>query len=118
LSYAQVSSKEQNLDRQIDALKKYVPNDEDIIKEKQSGKDFARPQYQYLKKLMREGDVLYLTSLDRLGRNKFEVKQELEHLRAAGVQVRILDLPTTMMNFQRVRRNAKEHHGNGQQYFD
>ena len=65
--YARVSSKEQNLDRQIDELKKYVPNSVDIITEKQ--------------------------------RNKLEVKQELENLRAAGVNIRILDIPTTMMDF-------------------
>ncbi|MBO6253998.1 MAG: recombinase family protein, partial [Bacteroidaceae bacterium] len=44
-------------------------------------------------------DTLYLMSLDRLGRNKLEVKQELENLRATGVNVRILDIPTTMMDF-------------------
>ena len=49
--------------------------------------------------MMRSGDTLYLMSLDRLGRNKLEVKQELENLRAAGVNIRILDIPTTMMDF-------------------
>ena len=49
--------------------------------------------------MMQQGDTLYLMSLDRLGRNKLEIKQELENLRAAGVQVRILDIPTTMMDF-------------------
>ena len=97
--YARVSSKEQNLDRQIDALKKYVPNITDIITEKQSGKDFERPEYKKLRMMMRSGDTLYLMSLDRLGRNKLEVKQELENLRAAGVNIRILDIPTTMMDF-------------------
>lgn len=97
--YARVSSKEQNLDRQIDELKKYVPNPVDIITEKQSGKDFDRPEYKKLRMMMRSGDTLYLMSLDRLGRNKLEVKQELENLRAAGVNVRILDIPTTMMDF-------------------
>ena len=97
--YARVSSKEQNLDRQIDELKKYVPNSVDIITEKQSGKDFDRPEYKKLRMMMRSGDTLYLMSLDRLGRNKLEVKQELENLRAAGVNIRILDIPTTMMDF-------------------
>ena len=83
--YARVSSKEQNLDRQIDELKKYVPNSVDIITEKQSGKDFDRPEYKKLRMMMRSGDTLYLMSLDRLGRNKLEVKQELENLRAAGL---------------------------------
>jgi DNA invertase Pin-like site-specific DNA recombinase len=91
--YARVSSKEQNLDRQIDELKKYVPNSVDIITEKQSGKDFDRPEYKKLRMMMRSGDTLYLMSLDRLGRNKLEVKQELENLRAAGVNIRILIFP-------------------------
>ena len=97
--YARVSSKEQNLDRQIDELRKYVPNAADIIFEKQSGKDFERPEYKKLRMMMREGDTLYLMSLDRLGRNKLEVKQELENLRATGVNIRILDIPTTLMDF-------------------
>lgn len=97
--YARVSSKDQNLDRQIDELRKYVPNSSDIITEKQSGKDFERPEYKKLRMMMRQGDTIYLTSLDRLGRNKLEIKQELENLRATGVQVRILDIPTTMMDF-------------------
>ena len=97
--YARVSSKEQNLDRQIDELRKYVPSVNDIIFEKQSGKDFERPEYKKLRMMMREGDTLYLMSLDRLGRNKIEVKQELENLRATGVNIRILDIPTTMMDF-------------------
>ena len=97
--YARVSSKEQNLDRQIDELRKYVPSVNDIIFEKQSGKDFERPEYKKLRMMMREGDTLYLMSLDRLGRNKLEVKQELENLRAAGVNIRILDIPTTLMDF-------------------
>ena len=51
--YARVSSKEQNLDRQIDELRKYVPNAADIIFEKQSGKDFERPEYKKLRMMMR-----------------------------------------------------------------
>lgn len=97
--YARVSSKEQNLDRQLDALKKYVPDESDIITEKMSGKNFERPEYKKLRMMMREGDILYLVSLDRLGRNKFEVKQELENLRAMGVTVRIMDIPTSMIDY-------------------
>lgn len=96
--YARVSSKEQNLDRQIDALKKYV-DERDIISEKQSGKDFERPAYQMLRMMLREGDTLYLTSLDRLSRSKKEIKLELENLKALGVQVKILDMPTTMLDY-------------------
>ena len=69
--YARVSSQEQNLDRQIIALKKYVPEDS-ILVDKASGKDIDRPSYQALKGALglREGDTLYVMSLDRLSRNK------------------------------------------------
>ena len=70
LGYARVSTKEQNLDRQILALKDYVPK-EHIIVDKQSGKDLERPGYQALKGPLglRKGDTLIIKSLDRLSRN-------------------------------------------------
>ena len=69
--YARVSSKEQNLDRQILALKQYVPED-NILVDKASGANLQRPSYQALKGALglRKGDILYITSLDRLSRNK------------------------------------------------
>ena len=97
--YARVSSKDQNLDRQLDALKKYVPNSQDIFYDKQSGKDFNRPKYQQLRLMLREGDELYLTELDRLGRNKNEIKSELEYFRQKQITVHFLDIPTTMADF-------------------
>ena len=66
--YARVSSKDQNLDRQIDSLKKYVPNVRDIIVDKMSGKDTNRPGLESLMYNIRQGDTLYIHSLDRLGR--------------------------------------------------
>lgn len=94
--YARVSSKDQNLDRQIVALQKYVV-DRDIVREKASGKDLNRPELQsLLQRSLRAGDSLYICSLDRLGRNKDEIKQVLSDLRAKKVRVRVLDLPTTM----------------------
>lgn len=96
--YARVSTKEQNLDRQILELKKYVADERDIITDKQSGKDFERSGYQSLKNtLLRQGDTLIIKSLDRLGRNKQAIKDELEYFRKAGIRVQILDLPTTMI---------------------
>ena len=69
--YARVSSKEQNLDRQIESLKKYGVEERDIITDKQSGKDFNREGYITLKNsLLREGDILVIKELDRLGRKK------------------------------------------------
>ena len=101
VGYARVSTREQNLDRQIKALEQYVDHDM-IVVDKASGKDLDRPGYQSLKvgigKLQR-GDVLYIKSLDRLSRNKEEAKQELQYYKENGITVRIIDMPTTMMNY-------------------
>ena len=97
--YARVSTREQNLDRQIAALRQYVTDERDIITDKESGKDFDRTGYQYLReRLIRPGDTLIVKSLDRLGRTKEQVMEELRHFRADGVRVKILDLPTTMID--------------------
>ncbi|OUM19595.1 recombinase family protein [Butyricicoccus porcorum] len=100
VGYVRVSSAGQNLERQIEALRKYVP-DEMIVTDKVSGKDFNRPGYQSLKvgigKLV-EGDTLYIKSLDRLGRNKSETIEELRYFKNIGVQVKVLDIPTTMID--------------------
>ena len=79
MGYARVSSAEQSLARQMVELKKYVP-EENIITDKQSGKDFNRPGYQALKGALglRRGDVLVIKSLDRLSRNKQEMKQDMD----------------------------------------
>lgn len=97
--YIRVSSKDQNFDRQIDSLKKYVPDIRDIYSDKLSGKNFERPGYKSLKYTLRSGDTLYIHSLDRLGRNKEEVKNELQELTNNGVIVRILDVPTSLMDY-------------------
>lgn len=98
VGYARVSSREQNLDRQIIALKKYVPEDM-IVTDKASGKDFNRPGYQSLKfgigKLVK-GDILYVKSLDRFSRNKEDAKKELQYFSDLGVRIKIIDIPSTM----------------------
>ena len=98
--YIRVSSKDQNLDRQLDTIRKYVADDRDILADKQSGKDFNRPQYQALKSMLRGGDTLYIHSLDRLGRNKEKVKEEIQWFYNNGIIVRILDIPTTLMDYK------------------
>ena len=97
--YIRVSSKEQNLDRQIDSLKQYVPNERDIFADKLSGKDFNRPAYQTLKMMVRPGDTIYIHEMERLGRNKEEIKNELEYFKGKGVYIRILNLPTTLIDY-------------------
>ena len=97
--YARVSSQEQNLERQLIALKKYVP-EENIIVDKASGKDLERTGYIALKGPLglRMGDVLYVTSLDRLSRNKKQIKEEMEYFKKKGIRLIILDLPTSMIS--------------------
>ena len=96
--YARVSSREQNLDRQIQALKKYV-DEEHILTDKESGKNLNRPAYQALKGALglRSGDTLVITSLDRLSRNKADIKQELQWFKEQNIRLKILDLPTSMV---------------------
>ena len=96
--YARVSSKGQNEDRQLEAAKDY-PNVDEIFVDKQSGKNFKRPEYERLKTKVVKGDEIIVKELDRLGRNKDGVKAELEWFKEHGVLVRILDIPTTLMVF-------------------
>jgi len=92
--YARVSSKDQSLERQIYAAKELGIDDECIFIEKASGKDFKRPEYQLLKLMLRNGDVLYLKSLDRLGRNKQMILDEWQELnRVKKIDIVVLDMP-------------------------
>jgi len=98
--YARVSTREQNEDRQIEALRNFGVPSENIIVDKCSGKDTEREGYQYLKRqILRNGDTLVIKELDRLSRNKNDIKHELEYFKDAGVRVKILDIPTTLTDF-------------------
>lgn len=98
--YARVSTREQNEDRQLEALIRFGVPEQNIIVDKASGKDTEREGYQYLKRqILRKGDTLVIKELDRLSRNKADIKRELEEFKAAGVRVKILDIPTTLTDF-------------------
>lgn len=98
--YARVSTREQNEDRQIEALTNFGVSSENIIIDKCSGKDTEREGYQYLKKqILRSGDTLVIKELDRLSRNKTDIKKELEYFKEKGIHVKILDIPTTLTDF-------------------
>jgi DNA invertase Pin-like site-specific DNA recombinase len=97
--YCRVSSKEQNLDRQLEILSRYKKADK-VFTDKQSGKNFARDDYQKMKSVAVENDEIIIEELDRLGRNKEEIKTELEWFKSKGIVVRILDVPTTLIDFQ------------------
>lgn len=96
--YARVSSTGQKLDRQIIRLRELGIDERHIITDKKSGIDMERPGYQSLKSAtgLRPGDTLVVTALDRLGRNKKQVKEELEYWKAHGVRVQIVNIPMTM----------------------
>ncbi len=98
--YARVSTRDQNLDRQVIRLREYGITERNIIVDKESGKNFDRPGYQALiSTMLRRGDTIVVTSLDRLGRDKEGIKLEMQRLKQDGIRLRILDIPTTMMDF-------------------
>ena len=92
--YARVSTKEQNVSRQLDALLAFPLEERDIYVDYYSGASFSRPTYQRLLRLMAEGDVLVVTSIDRLGRNYKEILEQWQDLtRVRGVDIVVLDMP-------------------------
>lgn len=98
--YARISSVTQHEDRQIKKLKEFGLDEHYMIVDKESGKDLERDGYQLLKtKLLRAGDTLVIEELDRLARKKIDIKKELEKFKAMDVRVKILDIPTTLIEF-------------------
>ena len=92
--YVRVSTKDQNEDRQLIALHELGLSDKNIYVDKQSGKDFNRPQYQKLLRKLRPGDLLYIKSIDRLGRNYEEIQNQWRVLtKEKGVDICIVDMP-------------------------
>ena len=93
-AYARVSSKDQNLSRQLERFRELGIDDRCIFQDKQSGKDFNRSGYQALLSMLREGDVVYVTSIDRLGRNYNEIRQEWERItKEKKADIVVLDMP-------------------------
>ena len=98
--YARVSTAEQNLDRQLEQLRQYITDERYIITDKASGKNFDRRGYNSLvgtddtAPLLHEGDLLLITSLDRLGRNYIEIKEQWEHItRTLKADIKVLEIP-------------------------
>ncbi len=94
--YARVSTKEQNLDRQLEALTAYGIDERDIITDKASGKNFDREGYNKLvnPQMLREGDTIIITSIDRLGRNYTEIKEQWEYItKELKANIKVLDMP-------------------------
>ena len=92
--YVRVSSIDQNEDRQMIALKEVGVADRNIYLDKQSGKDFNRPQYKKMLRKMKKDDLLYIKSIDRLGRNYEEIQQQWRLLtKEKGIDIVVLDTP-------------------------
>ena len=92
--YIRVSMKEQNEDRQLIAMESLKIPPENILVDKKSGKDFNRPKYKRLLRTMRPGDLLYIKSIDRLGRDYAEIIEQWHYLtRKKKVDIKVLDMP-------------------------
>lgn len=104
--YHRTSTKEQHLDRGINEISDFcISNNfklERIYTDQQTGKSFDRPRYTVLKyDILRTGDILIITELDRLGRNKSETLKELEFFRDKDIRVMILEIPTTLQDLSK-----------------
>jgi DNA invertase Pin-like site-specific DNA recombinase len=92
--YIRVSSRDQNEDRQQIALKELSIPEKNIFMDKQSGKDFERPQYKKMLRRMKKDDLLYVKSIDRLGRNYGEILDQWRVLtKEKGIDIVVLDMP-------------------------
>ena len=96
---ARVSSKDQNLARQLAEAEKYGIPKENVFCDKITGRKVDRPEYDRMKSLVQKGDEVYFKELDRIGRAKHLIKEELEWFKEKGVIVRVLDVPTTLIEF-------------------
>ena len=111
--YHRTSTKEQHLDRGIKEITEYCEQNqlelEKIFTDQQTGKSFNRPRYQVLKEdVLRSGDELIITEVDRLGRNKRETLKELQYFRDQNIRVKILELPTTLMDISKLDNNMAQ----------
>lgn len=92
--YVRVSTADQNEERQLVEMRKLNLTDEHIFIDKQSGKDFQRPKYQKLLRKLKKGDILYILSIDRLGRNYEEIQNQWKYLtHDKAVDIVVIDMP-------------------------
>lgn len=92
--YIRVSSRDQNEERQLVALKEFAIQDKNIYMDKQSGKDFERPKYKKMVRKFKKDDLLYIKSIDRLGRNYAEILEQWRILtKEKGIDIVVLDMP-------------------------
>lgn len=105
--YHRTSTKDQHLDRGLEEIAKYCQDNQldlvNIFTDQQTGKNFNRPRYTVLvEDVLRAGDILIVTELDRLGRNKRDTMRQIQRFRDMGVRLMVLELPTTLMDLSRM----------------
>lgn len=105
--YHRTSTVEQHLDRGIKEISDFCEKEglplERIYTDQQTGKNFLRPRYQVLKEdVLRQGDILIITELDRLGRNKRDTMGEIAYYKEMGIRLMVLELPTTLIDFSKM----------------
>lgn len=99
VGYMRVSTGKQNLDRQYEDFKKLGIEDKHIYEDKQSGKNFERIGFEYMKRALEKGDVLVISSLDRLGRNAKELKEQWQYFKDNQISVQVLDMPSLNLDY-------------------
>lgn len=97
---ARVSSKDQNLARQLEVARQYGIPEENVFCDKITGRRKDRPEYDRMKSLLVKGDEVYFKELDRIGRDKSLIKDELKWFKDRGIIVRILNVPTTLTDYK------------------
>lgn len=105
--YHRTSTREQHLDRGITEITEYCKSNniklERIFTDQQTGKNFNRPRYTVLRDdVLRDGDILIISELDRLGRTKKDTMKEIQTLKDKGVRLMVLELPTTLMDVSKL----------------
>jgi DNA invertase Pin-like site-specific DNA recombinase len=105
--YHRVSTKEQHIDRGLYEIEQYcarmgITLSGEVFCDKKIGKNFDRPKYNFIRNRIQPGDTLIITEMDRLGRNKVEILNELRYFNDKGVFVIILEIPTTQMDFSKM----------------
>ena len=104
--YHRTSTEEQHLERGISEIKHYCAQNgielKELFLDQHTGKNFDRPEYKVLKRILDDGDSLIVTEADRLGRNKAETMKELQWFKEHGVRLLILEIPTTLMDISKM----------------
>lgn len=99
VGYMRVSTGKQNLDRQYEDFKKLGIEDKYIYEDKATGKNFERVGFEYMKRALEKGDILVIASLDRLGRNAKELKEQWEYFKDNKISVQVLDMPSLNLDY-------------------